>query len=95
MFANLELSASDDFYESNKVDNRDQRIRSAFTVFNGAVGYRYEDWTLTLWGRNIFNEEYEKRVFFEAIDASTGYKPARYEDPADPVQFGATLNYTW
>jgi outer membrane receptor protein involved in Fe transport len=94
-FANLELSASDDFYESNKEDNRDQRIRSAFTVFNGAVGYRYEDWTLTLWGRNIFNEEYEKRVFFDGIDASTGYTPARYEDPADPAQFGATLNYTW
>ncbi len=53
-FANLEVTGSDDFFESNNPDNRDQRIRSAFTVFNGAVGYRYENWTLTLWGRNIF-----------------------------------------
>lgn len=93
-FANLEVVASDEFYESNNPDNREERIRSDFAVFNGAIGYRYEDWTLTLWGRNLFDEEYEKRVFFFANEGPD-YNPARYEDPADPVQFGATLNYTW
>ena len=90
-FANLEVVASDEFYESNNPDNHEERIRSDFAVFNGAIGYRYEDWTLTLWGRNLFDEEYEKRVFF--FNNGTGDK--RFENPADPQQFGATLNYSW
>ena len=94
-FANLELTGSDDFFESNNPDNRDQRIRSAFTIFNGAVGYRYENWTLTLWGRNILNEEYEKRVFVFANNAPSYDDTRRFEDPADPQQFGVTLNYNW
>lgn len=94
-FANLELSGSDDFYESNNPDNRDQRIRSAFTVFNGALGYRYENWTLTLWGRNLFDEEYQKRVFFFANNPPAYDDPRRFENPSDPVQYGATLNYKW
>ena len=94
-FANLEVTCSDDFFESNNPDNRDQRIRTAFTVFNGAVGYRYENWTLTLWGRNIFDEEYEKRVFVFENNAPSYDVTRRFEDPADPQQFGVTLNYSW
>ena len=93
-FANLELTGSDEFYESNNPDNRDQRLRSEFTVFNGAIGYRYENWTLTLWGRNLFDEEYEKRVFYFGNEAPD-WTETRYENPADPQQFGATLNYSW
>lgn len=93
-FANLEVTGSDEFYESNNPDNRDQRVRSEFTVFNGAIGYRYENWTLTLWGRNLFDTEYEKRVFFFGNEAPA-WTPTRYENPADPQQFGATLNYSW
>lgn len=95
LFANLEVTGSDDFFESNNPDNRDQRIRSAYTVFNGAIGYRYENWTLTLWGRNLFNEEYEKRVFFFANNPPKYDDKRRFENPADPQQFGVTLNYSW
>ena len=94
-FANLEVTGSDEFFESNNPDNRNQRIRSAFTVFNGALGYRYENWTLTLWGRNLFDEEYQKRVFFFANNPPDYDDPKRFENPSDPVQFGATLNYKW
>ncbi|MGB0184780.1 MAG: hypothetical protein ACPF9Q_05060, partial [Opitutales bacterium] len=63
----------------------------AFTVVNAALGYRIDNWTLTFWGRNLFDTKYEKRVFF--FDNGAG--ETRYENPADPRQFGATLNYTW
>ncbi|MGJ8649937.1 MAG: TonB-dependent receptor [Opitutaceae bacterium] len=93
-FANFEVTGSDEFFESNNPDNRDQRIRSEYIVYNAAIGYRYENWTLTIWGRNIFDEEYEKRVFFFGNEAPD-WTPTRYENPADPKQFGATLNYAW
>lgn len=90
-FANLEFVGSDAYYESNSADNTEQR--SSYNVLNGAVGYRYENWTLTLWGRNLLDESYEKRVFF--FDNTFDGNNARYENPADPKQFGATLNYRW
>lgn len=93
-FANFEVVGSDEFYESNNQTDRDQQIRSEFAVFNGAVGYRYDNWTLTLWTRNLFDKEYEKRVFYFGNEAPT-YNNTRYENPADPRQFGATLNYRW
>lgn len=86
-FANGEISGSDSYYESNSHDEK----RSAFTVVNAALGYRIDNWTLTFWGRNLFDTKYEKRVFF--FDNGAG--ETRYENPADPQQFGATLNYTW
>ncbi len=93
-FANFEVVGSDEYYESNNQDNRSERTRSEFAVFNGAVGYRYDNWTLTLWGRNLFDEEYEKRVFYFGNEGPD-YTATRYENPADPQQFGATLNYSW
>lgn len=93
-FANFEVVGSDDFFESNNPTDRKERTRSEFAVFNGAIGYRYQNWTLTLWGRNLFDKEYEKRVFFFGNEGPT-YTPTRYENPADPQQFGATVNYDW
>jgi outer membrane receptor protein involved in Fe transport len=93
-FANFEVTGSDEFFESNNPDNRDQRTRSEFIVYNAAIGYSYENWTLTLWGRNLFDEEYEKRVFFFGNEGPD-YTAARFENPADPQQFGVTLNYEW
>ena len=89
-FANFEVTGSDEYNESNSHGE----MRSEFAVFNGAIGYNYENWTLTLWGRNLFDEEYEKRVFFFGNEGPS-YTPTRYENPADPQQFGATLNYSW
>ncbi len=91
-FANLELVGSDEYYESNSASNREKR--SAFAVVNAAIGYNYENWTLTLWAKNLLDEEYEKRLFYFG-NAQPSWTPTRYETPADPQHFGATLKYSW
>jgi outer membrane receptor protein involved in Fe transport len=88
-FANTTLSGSDSYYESNSHDEK----RSTFNIVNAALGYRIDNWTLTFWGRNLLNTEYEKSIFY--FDNTYDWNSARYENPADPQQFGATLNYTW
>jgi len=94
-FANLEAVGSGEYYESNS--HREKR--NAFAVFNGAIGYRHEGWTLTLWGKNLFDEAYEKRVFFfDNFHPDDGFvlgSNRRFENPADPQQFGITANYRW
>jgi outer membrane receptor protein involved in Fe transport len=86
-FASLELVGSDEYYESNSHTEK----RSAFAVVNASIGYRYENWTFTLWSKNLLDEESEERVFF--FDNGAG--PQRYEAPAAPRTFGVTANYRW
>jgi len=90
-FAELNAQGSDEYYESNNPQRRSQRVRNAFVTVNASLGYRYENWTFTLWGRNLFDEEYEKRVFF----FDNGQGDQRYENPANPRTFGVTANYSW
>jgi hypothetical protein len=40
----------------------------------------------------VFNERYEKRVFFFGNE-DPDYVETRYEDRADPRQIGATVSY--
>jgi len=86
-FANIEVLGRDEYYESNSHNEK----RNAFAVVNSSIGYRYENWVFTLWAKNLFNEGYEKRVFYFANNTPV----KRFEDPADPQQFGITANYRW
>ena len=86
-FANIEVLGRDEYYESNSHDQK----RDAFAVVNSSIGYRHENWIFTLWAKNLFDEGYEKRLFF----FDNGFGEKRFEDPADPQQFGITANYSW
>ena len=90
-FANLEYVGSDSYFESNSHNEK----RSAYNVLNGAFGYEYQNWKLTLWSRNILDFDYEDRIFF--FDNYDPFNPGvqRYEGSAAPRQFGGTLNYAW
>ncbi len=88
-FANAEVVGSDEYFESDSPDNRNQQRRNAYTVVNGSIGYQYENWTLSLWAKNLFDESYEDRVFF----FDNGLGAQRYESPAAPQQFGVTASY--
>jgi outer membrane receptor protein involved in Fe transport len=72
--------------------NNQDEARRAFRVVNASLGYTWSEWTLTVWGRNLFDERYEKRVFFFGNE-DPDYTPARYEANADPRQVGLTASY--
>ena len=98
LFGNIEVVGRDDYFESNSNNEK----REAFGVFNASIGFRHENWTFTLWAKNLFDESYQKRVFFfgNRFDTSTAdpfdfESDQRYEDPADPRSFGMTANYRW
>lgn len=91
LFANISTSGSDEYYESESPKNRNEQTRHSFTVVDASVGYRYQNWTFTVWAKNLFGEEYEERVYY--FDNGNGEQ--RYESPADPRNFGVTANYRW
>jgi len=87
-FANAELVGRAQQFDSNNQNES----RRAFRVVNASLGYAWRAWTFTLWGRNVFDERYEKRVFFFGNE-DPDYSETRYEDRADPRQIGVTVGY--
>jgi outer membrane receptor protein involved in Fe transport len=87
-FATIDVAGRGDYFESNNHDEK----RDAFTNVNASIGYTRNDWTVSLWARNLLDERYTQRVFFFGNDPATGYTPARYESLAPPRQIGVTLS---
>ena len=72
--------------------NNQEEARGAFNVVHATVGFTRDRWTFALWGRNVLDQRYQKRVFFFGNE-DPDYIPARYETTADPRQFGATATF--
>lgn len=87
-FANAELVARAQQFDSNNQNE----ARRAFHVVNASFGYAWREWTLTLWAKNLFDETYDKRVYFFG-NADPDYIETRYENRADPRQIGVTASY--
>ncbi len=85
-FANAELIGRAEQLDSNNQNE----ARRAFHLVNASLGYTWRQWTVSVWGRNVFNERYEKRVYFFGNE-DPDYIEKRYEDRADPRQIGASV----
>lgn len=88
LFGSIEVTGQDEYFESNSHGQE----RDAFTTVNATIGYRYQNWTFSLWAKNLFDQAYAKRVFF--FNNGSGSNE-RYESPADPQHFGITANYSF
>ena len=87
-FAHAEIVGRAEQFDSNNQNE----ARRAFHLYNASLGYAWRAWTLTLWGKNLLNARYEKRVFFFG-NADPDYIETRYEDRADPRQIGVSAAY--
>lgn len=87
-FANAELIGRARQYDSNNQNE----YRRPFSIVNASLGYAWRDWTFTLWAKNLFDQAYDKRVFYFGNE-DPDYTPTRYADRADPRQIGATASY--
>lgn len=88
-FGEFAFAGRDRYYESESSDE----TRDACVAANASIGRAWRDWSLTLWGRNLFDAEYDKRVFYFGNDPVSGYAPTRYVSRADPRQFGVSAEY--
>ena len=87
-WASTELNGRDHYFESNTHN----QTRSAHTVMNASIGYRAEAWSVTLWARNLWDEDYEDRICYFG-NAGPNFTTTRYESPAAPRQIGASVRY--
>ena len=81
-----EINGTDNFYFS---DSHDQ-LSTAYTLVNSRIGYRFKKWTVTLWARNLLDEEYDVRGFYFGLEPPN-YSDKLYVHRGDPSQIGITL----
>lgn len=87
--ANVE--GKDEFYYSNS----HMAKSSSYALTNASLQYHEQNWTVTFWGRNLFDKEYATRGFFFGNDPSIGYVDRNYTQLGAPRTFGVTVSYDY
>jgi outer membrane receptor protein involved in Fe transport len=87
IFARVDISARDDFYFDV---SHDQKSKS-YQLVNMRVGYQADSWSVNLWGRNLFDEEYAVRGFYFGNEPPD-FPDTLYTRLGDPRQFGVTFD---
>jgi len=72
----------------------EEDITSKSTVLlNASIAYLQDNWQLKIWSRNLTNKDYANRGFYFGNDPRDGYAAKAYTQLAEPLVFGATLDY--
>ena len=88
-YARLEAEGKDAFYFS---DSHDQQSDS-YELFNASFGYQSVHWDITLWARNLTDEDYATRGFYFGNDPRKFYADEEYVQYGEPRVFGANATY--
>lgn len=87
----VELEGKDAYFLS---DSHAEEAPS-FELLNATLSYQTDTWHLTLWGRNLTDEDYVVRGFFFGNDPRDGYTARGFNQLGEPRRFGLTagLNF--
>jgi len=90
-FTRLDISGKDNFYFS---DSHNQ-LSNHYNLVNARFGYTTDNWALTLWGRNLFDQEYAVRGFFFGNEPARDFADTLYTRLGDPRHFGLSFTYDY
>jgi outer membrane receptor protein involved in Fe transport len=88
---NANVEGKDEFYFSNSHNAKS----NSYALTNASLEYRTGDWTMTLWGRNLFDKEYATRGFFFGNNPAKGYVNENYIQLGDPRVVGLSLAWDY
>jgi iron complex outermembrane receptor protein len=87
-FARLDASAIGSFYYYTS----DAQTSRSYHLENLRVGYRHDDWTASIWVRNLLNERYAQQGFYFGL-IPPSYPNQSFLELGDPRQVGLTIRY--
>lgn len=88
-FVRAEVEGKDGFYFSDRHNEKSD----SYELVNARIGYRADQWSAVLWGRNLLDEDYETRGFGFANDPRDEYTSTGYTQLGEPRMIGVTLNW--
>ena len=86
-FGRVDASAIDEFYFDFSHDLKSR----PYELVHARIGYEADRWSVALWGRNLFDEEYAVRGFYFGNEPPD-FPAALYTRLGDPRQVGVTLD---
>jgi outer membrane receptor protein involved in Fe transport len=86
-FGRVDLSGIDEFYFDFSHDLKSR----PYELVHARAGYEADRWSVTVWGRNLFDEEYAVRGFYFGNEPPD-FPNTLYTRLGDPRQFGATVD---
>ncbi|MEE4277056.1 MAG: TonB-dependent receptor [Halieaceae bacterium] len=90
LLVDLQYEGRDAFYFSDRHDARS----TAFGLVNLRLAWERERWELSLWARNLFDEDYFTRGFGSfGNDPRKGYVLEEYRQFGEPRQLAASLEF--
>ncbi len=86
--ASVSTNGKDEFFFSDRHAVKSEN----FTLYNASLSYEIRGWKLTLWGRNLTNEDYHVRGFGSfGNDPRKDYATEPYYQSGEPRVSGVTL----
>lgn len=92
VYLRVELEGKDEFYFSDRHGEQSE----AYELLNASLGIDGENWRLSLWGRNLTDEDYYVRGFGGfGNDPRKGYATEPYYQFGEPRMIGVTASYSF
>jgi len=88
---NINWSGKDEFFFS---DSHNKKSSNA-NLLNAKVAYELDDWSISLWARNITDEKIATRGFFFGNEPDLGWANKKYQRYGAPRQVGVTFDYNF
>lgn len=88
IIATVNVTGKDEFFYSVSHDETSKEV----TLLNASVTYLADYFDLTLWARNITDEEYGVRGFYFGNDPRDYYDAKAYEQLGEPAVFGVRVD---
>lgn len=87
--ASVQIDSKDSFYFSDSHNSRSDNVN----LLHANLVWQLEHWTVTLWGRNLTDNDYATRGFYFGNDPRIEYAPKTYVQLGEPRRVGVTFNY--
>ena len=88
--AGLNVEGKSDFFFSDRHNEK----AGAYNLLNANLAYKKDNWTATLWGRNLLDKDYDVRGFGSfGNNPGNGYATEKYSQKGEPRVVGVTLSY--
>jgi len=88
---NVNWSGKDEFFFS---DSHDEKSSNS-NLLNAKIGYELDEWSISLWARNITDEKIATRGFFFGNEPDLDWAAKKYQRYGAPRQVGVTFDYNF
>jgi iron complex outermembrane recepter protein len=85
----LNVQGRDAFYFSDSHSAHS----NAYDLLNASLTWQQKQWQLTVWGRNLTDQDYAVRGYYFGNDPRDGYAAKGYTQLGEPLRFGVTMNW--